>query len=123
MCAARGSSSAGGGRFDLAPILALPGEVARFEDVRRKAGDRGETVSRVACKELSDVRLRTVGVVGRSLLLSELELGALRTGGLPVAVPSTSDASMDGAIGDDGGKAVATAVDIKLSDRVALFID
>lgn len=75
----RGSSSAGGERFDLAPILALLGEAAKFEDVRRKTGDRGETFSRVPCKELSDVRLRTVGVDGRSLLLSELELGALRT--------------------------------------------
>ena len=67
------------------------------------------------CKELSDVRLRTVGVIGRSLLLSELELGALRTGGFPVAV--------DGAIGDEGGKAVATAVESRLSDRVALSVD
>lgn len=72
------------------------------------------------CKELSDVRLRTVGVVGRSLLLSELELGALR---IPVAVPGTSGVSMDGAMGDEGGKAVATAVERRLSDRKTLFVD
>ena len=105
------------------PILALLGEAARFEEVRRKAGDRGETVSRVPCKELNDVRLRTVGVVGRSMLLSE---GALRTGGFPVGVPGTSGTSgtsMDGAMGDEGGKAVATAVEIIFSDSVALFFD
>ena len=77
----------------------------------------------MSCKELSDVRLRTVGVVGRSLLPSEFELGALRTGGFPVAVPGTSGASMDGAIGEEGGKAVAIAVETRLSYRVALFVD
>ena len=75
------------------------------------------------CKELSDVRLRTVGVFGRSLLPNELELGVLRTGGFPVAVPGTSGVSMDRAMGDEGGKAVATAVQRRLSDRGTLFVD
>ena len=75
------------------------------------------------CEELNDGRLRTVGVVGRSLVLSELELGALRTGGFPVAVPGSSGASVDGAIGDEGGKTVATAVETISSDRVTLFVD
>ena len=75
------------------------------------------------CKEFSDVRLRTVGVVGRSLLLGELELGALRNGGFPVAVRGTSGASVDGAMGDEGGKGVETAVETRLSNRVALFVD
>ena len=34
-----------------------------------------------------------------------------------------SGASMDGAIGDEGGKAVATAMETRLSDWVALFVD
>lgn len=46
----------------------LLGEAARFEEVRRKAGDRGEMRPPVPCKEFNDVRLRNVGVVGRSLL-------------------------------------------------------
>ena len=55
----------------------LLGEAARAEEVRRKAGDRGECLPPVPCKELNDVRLRNVGVVGRSLPPIEPELGAL----------------------------------------------
>lgn len=58
----------------------LLGEAARFEEVRRKTGDRGEVLPPVCCKEPNDVRMRNVGVVGRALLPSEPELGALRRG-------------------------------------------
>ena len=52
----------------------LLGEVARVEEVRRKAaGDRGEAPPPVPCNEPSDVRLRNIGVVGRSLPPSEPE--------------------------------------------------
>lgn len=72
-------SSAGGGRLDLGPILVvLLGEAARAEEVRRKAGDRGEVLPPVPCKEPKDVRLRNVGVIGRSLPPRETELGARR---------------------------------------------
>ena len=58
-------------------MLALLGEAARFVEARRKAGDRGEALPAVPCKELNDVRLRNAGVVGRSLLPSEPVLGTL----------------------------------------------
>ena len=58
----------------------LLGEAASVEEVRRKAGDRGEVLPPVPCKEPNDVRLRNVGVVGRSLPPSEPELGTLRRG-------------------------------------------
>lgn len=72
-----GSSSAGGGRLDLAPIFVPLGEAARAEEVRRKAGDRGEVFPLVARKEPNDVRLRNVGVVDRSLPPIEPDLGVL----------------------------------------------
>ena len=97
----------------------LLGEAARAEDVRRKAGDRGEFLPPKPCKELNDVRLCNVGVVGRSLPPAEPELGALRRGVLlefngPEMVPDSS-----GAIGEEGGKGVEAAVE---SDR-RFFVD
>ena len=71
------SSSAGGGRLDLAPILVPLGEAARAEEVRRNTGDRGDVLPPPACKEPNDVRLRNVGVVDRSLPPIEPDLGVL----------------------------------------------
>lgn len=61
-------------------MLVLLGEAVRVEEVRRKTGDRGEFFRPVSCKEPNDVRLRNVGVIGRSLPPSEPELGTLRKG-------------------------------------------
>lgn len=90
----------------------LLGEATRVEEVRRKAGDRGEVLSPVPCKEPIDVRLRNVGVIGRSLAPSEPELGALRRGFFlewngSGAFPWTSSVAMGGIIGDEGGEIVA----------------
>lgn len=56
------------------------GEEVKWEEVRRKAGDRGGVPPPVPCKELKEVRLRSVGVVDRSLPPREPELGARRRG-------------------------------------------
>lgn len=66
------------------------------------------------CKVPIDVRLCDVGVVGRSLLPSEPELGALRRMSFlelngPAEFPGTSDTAIG--IGDEGDKAVAPAVE------------
>ena len=108
----------------------LLGEAARVDEVRRKAGDRGEVFPPVLCKEPNDVRLCNVGVVGRSLPPSEPELGALRRGGFLewnglVMVPGNSGA----AIGDEGGRGVPAAVESERRFRVSnsaaplLFVD
>lgn len=56
------------------------GEDVTCEEVRRSAGDRVGVTAPTPCRELNDVRLCNVGVVERSLLPMELELGALRRG-------------------------------------------
>ena len=68
-----------GGRDDLAPMLVL-GEDAKFEEVRRIIGDRVGVTAPTPCREFPDVRLCNVGVIERSMLPIELELGALRRG-------------------------------------------
>lgn len=74
----------------------LLGEAARVEEVRRKAGVRGDVLPSVLCKEPDDVRLCNVGVVDRAFPPSEPELGALRSRGFlewsgPGVVLRTSD--------------------------------
>lgn len=66
--------------------------------------------------------MRNVGVVGRSLLPSEPELGALGRMGFvefngPEQFPGTSDTAIG--LGDEGGKAVAPGVE----ERRSLFVD
>jgi len=56
------------------------GEEVRWEEVRRNAGDRGGVPPPAPCKELREVRLRSVGVVERSLPPREPKLGARRRG-------------------------------------------
>lgn len=68
-------SSTGGGSGVLGPTPGL-GD-ARFEDVRRNAGDRGGVPP---CRELNDARLCNVGVLERSDLPMDAELGVLRNG-------------------------------------------
>ena len=97
----------------------LLGEAARLEEGRRKAGDRGEILPLVPCKEVDDVRLLNLG--GCSLLPSEPELGALGKGGLrgwswPGMTPGTSDA---GAMGEEEGKVIAATADSERRSRAS----
>lgn len=130
-----GDSSTGGGRLDLAPIFAL-GEEAKYDDVRRMAGDRGGVAPPTPCNELRDVRLCNVGVEDRSLPPRELELGVLRRGvraervGMEGdAVPSCSWFIEGGTTGEDGGRAVAAAEEsesrsiLSESKLPSLFVD
>ncbi len=114
----RSGSSAGGGSDDLAPMLTF-GEDEKCEEVRRIPGDRDGVAPPALCNELSDVRLRKVGVVDRSLFPIELELGALRRGVLagwfePGEGEGFSlwlEATGRWAMGDEGGRGVSIAVE------------
>lgn len=68
-------SSTGAGSGALGPTPGL-GD-ARFEDVRRNAGGRGGVPP---CRELIEARLCNVGVLDRSDLPMDAELGVLRSG-------------------------------------------
>lgn len=128
-------SSAGGGKEDLTPIFAV-GEEVRWEEVRRKAGERGGVPPPVPCKELREARLRSVGVVERSLPPGEPEPGALRKGSFVdvfelegVEVPWRSGLAIGGTTGDEGRSAVAAAVDRDMRfmlcrrEAPSLFVD
>lgn len=87
----------------------------KFDEVRRIAGDRGGVCPPALCSELRDGRLCIAGVVDRSLMLKELELGVLRRGLFctcwgPCVEDKPSAACLNGeAAGEDGGRAVAAA--------------
>lgn len=87
----------------------------KFDEVRRIAGDRGGVCPPALCSELSDGRLCIVGVVDRSLMLKELELGVLRRGlfcscGGPCVKDNPSAGCLSGGTtGEDGGRAIAAA--------------
>lgn len=115
--------------------MAVLGEDARCEEIRRIAGDRGGVTPPAPCSELSDVRECSDGVVERSLLPIELELGVLRSGGfvelfLPdgEALPCLSGAIV-WATGEEAGRAVAAAVDnesrfmLPVRAPASLFVD
>lgn len=136
MTGGRGASSAGGGRDDLAPIFAFD-EGEKYDEVRRIAGDRGGVALPPPCRELSELRLCRVGVVDRSTLLIEVELGALRRGVLTAffdpgegdALPLVPETVVVWTIGDEGGRGVSIAVDnesrcmLSASVPPSLFID
>lgn len=109
-----GGSSAGVGRSLLGAARECEGD-AKFEEVRRMAGDRGGVDPPALCNELRDGLLCIVGVFDGSLLLNELELGVLRRGlfcswGRPDDKDSPSANCFRGeAMGEDGGRAVAAA--------------
>ena len=104
--------------------------------VRRTAGERGGVELPFVCKEFKDVRLCNVGVIDRSLLPSDPELGALRRGFLKALFLLAGEGlshqfvvSIGGPAGEDGGRAVAAAVerDVRFilfeRDTPSLFID
>ena len=74
-----GGSSAGVERSLLGATRECEGD-ARFEEVRRRAGDLGGVDPPALCNELNDGLLCMVGVFDCSPLLNELELGVLRRG-------------------------------------------
>ena len=87
----------------------------KFDEVRRIAGDRGGVCPPALCSELSEGLLCIVGVVDRSLMVKELELGVLRRGlsrscwGPCFDDNPSADCLSGGATGEDGGRAVAAA--------------
>lgn len=109
------------------------GEDAKCEEVRRVAG--GVTPP-APWREFNDVRLCSVGVAERSLLPIELELGALRSGVFVERfkpegeeVPWPFGVAILWTTGEEGGRAVATAVDnesrfmLPASAPPSLFVD
>ena len=102
--------------------MAVLGEDARFEEVRRNAGDLGGVASRIFCIELSDVFLCSVGVVDRTWIGLELELDVLRIALLAgwVVLPGKEYSSKESAsreyreeIGEEADKGVAEAAEIE----------
>ena len=131
-----GGSSTDARGSGLAP---LPGEddEGACEDVRRIAGDREEGLPPAPCKELSEVLFCKTGVLERSLVLIELELGIRRMGvccGCSEE-PEPDIGPFEGCFfigverGEDSGRAVAAAVlsarCLKLSESspLSLFVD
>ena len=124
-----------GGRDDLAPMLVL-GEDAKFEEVRRIIGDRVGVTAPTPCREFNDVRLCNVGVIERSMLPIELELGALRRGDFVgrfnpevAGVPCPFGLAILWVTGEEDGRAVAAAADSEsrfmfpASTPPSLFVD
>ena len=73
--------------------------VENWDDVLRMVGDRGEVTPSLFFKELNELRFFNVGVVERSTLLIEFEVGAFLSG-VEIGVFT----------GDEGGRGVAAAV-------------
>ena len=116
--------------------MAAFGDDARFEDVLQKEGDLGGVASSTPFKELKEVRLCNVGVVDRTLLPMELELGVLLRGLLGICICPKGEAARDevpcvpgcNTIGEDGrGVAVAVLSESRLTlsemDVPLLFVD
>lgn len=123
------------GRSGFVPPLGESDE-ARFEDTLRIVGVRGGVILPAPWSELRDALFCRVGVLVRSTLLTELELGVLLAGLLCSSLVSsiTDDPSLCFGLigdetGDDGGSAVAAAVPsdkcCKLSESAfpSLFVD
>ncbi len=111
-------------------------EDARFEDVLRKDGDLGGVASSTPFKELKDVRLCNVGVVDRTELPTDPELGVLLRGLLGICTcpkgeaaryetPCALDCKTIGELGRGVAAVVLSESRLTLSeiDVPSLFVD
>jgi hypothetical protein len=116
--------------------MAVVGEAARFEDVRRKDGGLGGVAWSTPFKELKDVRLCNFGVVDRALLPIDPELGVLLRGLLGICTcakgdvawyeaPCAPDCKTIGEVGRGVAAAVLSESRLTLSeiDVPPLFVD
>lgn len=114
----------------------MVGEDARLEDVLRKDGGLGGVASSTPFKELKDVRLCNVGVVDRTLLPTDPELGVLLRGLLGICTcpkgeaaryeaPCAPDCKTIGEVGSGIVAAVLSESRLTLSeiDVPPLFVD